>query len=114
MFECTNYLTMLTYNTYNTYDILSNNNQNKLVKGKVLIYLPSEYISTMLSMIEIKSTSFLSITKIRFDEKSNVLSFKGNECDTYLYTDCINDLLENLFMHYMTNEFGNIGKWADI
>ena len=100
--------------TCNPYDILSNKNQHKLVKAKVLVYLPSEYIVTMLSMIEMKSTTFSTITNIKFDEKSKLLSFKGNKCDVDLYKSFIKESMENSFMIYMINEFGNIGKWADI
>ena len=100
--------------TCNPYDVLSNKNQLKLHKAKVLIYLPSEYITTILSMIQNKSTSFASITKIRYDERTKLLSFKGNKCDIDLYRNFIKDSMENTFMHYLINEYGNIGKWADI
>lgn len=100
--------------TCNPYDVLTNKNRIKMVKAKVLIYLPSEYISTILSMIEKKSTSFSSITKIRYDENSKLLSFEGDKCDVQLYQYFIEESMENTFMHFMINEFGNIGKWADI
>ena len=102
--------------TCNPYDILSNKNEIKLYKAKILIYLPSEseYITTILSMIQNKSTSFASITKIRYDARTKLLSFKGNKCDVDLYKDFIKNSMENTFMHYLINEYGNIGKWADI
>ncbi len=100
--------------TCNPYDVLSNKNQIKLVKAKVLIYLPSEYLTNILSMIQNKSTSFASITKIRYDERTKLLLFKGNKCDVYLYKKFIKDSMENTFMHYMINEYSNIGRWADV
>ena len=100
--------------TCNPYDVLLNKNQFKLHKAKVLIYLPSEYIKTILSIIQNKSTSFASITKIRYDERTKLLSFKGNKDDVNLYKDFINNSMENTFMHYLINEYGNVGKWADI
>lgn len=100
--------------TCNPYDALTNKNQLKLIKAKVLIYLPSEYITPILSIIQTQSTTFATITKIRYDERTKLLSFKGNKCDVDLYKDFIKNSMENTFMHYLMNEYGNIGKWADI
>tara|TARA_Y100000389_G_scaffold57346_1_gene53380 strand:+ start:1127 stop:1435 length:309 start_codon:yes stop_codon:yes gene_type:complete len=100
--------------TCNPYDALTNKNQLQLIKAKVLIYLPSEYITPILSIIQTQSTTFATITKIRYDERTKLLSFKGNKCDVDLYKDFIKNSMENTFMHYLMNEYGNIGKWADI
>jgi len=100
----------------NPYDILSNKTQTQTetIEAKILIYLPPEFISTILSIFEIKSTSFLSITNVRYDETSKFLSFQGNKYDVELCENIITDLMEDTFAHYIINKFGNIGKWSDV
>ena len=100
--------------TYNSYNILSSSIQEKKYKNDILIYLPQEYIPTILKICRVQLISYSSIVTIKYNNISNKLSFEGNKNDVNEYTTFIKNILENTFMNIMLNEFGNIGRWSDI
>ena len=102
----------------NPFDMLSALNkpsqkEKTYIQAKVSVYLPQSYVPLIVKILE--NTKNNSITLLGYDRHTNDIRFQAtNMRDLIGFRKCLNDILENTFLVYLENEYGNIGDWADV
>ena len=103
----------------NAFDILatSEKDESKLLtyNEKVKVYLPETYISTIVNIFEIIKKDVSVTTSITYENIKKEIQITGTDrANISILKKKYDDIIQTVFDVYLSNEYGNIGRWADV